>query len=126
MGFYKISHMGVALITSASSVIGAELTRLLCKHGFHVIGVTRSETDLEAPREELDTCFECQAIDLAMQESISEIEKQCWNHGHPNLLINNVGYAISKPVSEHSMYDRETLPCQRYKTNELIIAFSST
>ena len=45
-----------------------------------------------------------------MRESISEIENRVANYGHLDLLVNNAGYAISKPVSEHSIDDIETLP----------------
>ncbi|NPA05193.1 MAG: SDR family NAD(P)-dependent oxidoreductase [Crenarchaeota archaeon] len=100
----------LAVVTGASSGIGAELSRRLCRMGWRVIGAARSADKLNALREELGECFTPLTVDLADPSSLERITAAVEEHGgRLGLLVNNAGYAIAKPLHMHTPRELEDI-----------------
>lgn len=89
-----------ALVTGASSGIGAEVAKLLCSSNIAVLAVARDEKRLQQIKEELpiekQKYFTSVAGDLRKKSDIEAILDTCKNQGAIDLLINNaaVGYSL--------------------------------
>lgn len=89
-----------AVVTGASSGIGRELAKLLCKKGFRVLGVGRDVKALEGLKSEVDG-FEFIACDLSDLGCVSEISSGVAASYSPlDLLVNNAGYGSAKKLIE--------------------------
>ena len=88
-----------ALITGASSGIGAEFARLLAARGMHLILVARREERLQELAQELDTRHgtRCEILisDLSEPEQSKQLFDTVRELGHDvELLINNAGFGF--------------------------------
>lgn len=102
--------MKTAIVTGASSGIGYELTRILCKKGYRVLGIGRNINILEELKVKLKNSFDYLSVDLIKRESIDEIVKYVdINFRHVDILINNAGYGICKRLIEHDIEDIENI-----------------
>jgi short-subunit dehydrogenase len=85
-----------ALITGASSGLGAEFARILAARGCSLILVARRQQRLEALAAELrsEQCtVEVMAFDLSRPESAAELFQAATRDGRPvDILINNAGF----------------------------------
>jgi uncharacterized protein len=81
---------GVAVITGASSGIGAELARLLAARGWRCVLLARREERLRTLAEEIDAEYEvCDASDRAAVERTGALVLE--RHAQVKLLVNNAG-----------------------------------
>ena len=85
-----------ALITGASSGIGAEYARQLAERGYNLVLVARREAQLTALAEELRATNRIQAevlpADLARHEDVDRVVERIRNLPDLALLINNAGF----------------------------------
>ncbi|MDP9054783.1 MAG: SDR family NAD(P)-dependent oxidoreductase [Acidobacteriota bacterium] len=86
------SSRPVALVTGASSGIGAAYARRLASRGYDLILVARREERLRQLADSLDTTSQILAVDLATAEGLAETEcaiRQCETL---DMLVNNAGF----------------------------------
>src|SRR5262244_2583861 len=87
---------GAALITGASSGIGAELAKLCAADGYDLVLVARSMGRLEEMAAELAEAHRVQVRPLATDLSDPTAPDQIFHamSGAPDLLINNAGFGL--------------------------------
>lgn len=100
----------VAVVTGASSGIGAALTRLWCTKGLRVVAAGRRKAKLDVLREQLPA--ECQArflpvtCDVQDETSLKQLFERARTHfGAVDVLVNNAGIGYQTPLA-----DGETQP----------------
>lgn len=83
-----------ALITGASSGIGAEFARQLAKEGYHLILVARRKDRLSRLKLQLEQTYsirvKCLSYDLSKREECIHLYESCKSY-HITLVINNAG-----------------------------------
>lgn len=100
----------VAIITGASSGIGAEFSRTLISKGASVYGLARSTDKLQKIREELGDQFIPVTMDITNHDAIENwIEDEFADQNQPDILINNAGLARFKNVDELSLDEWEAM-----------------
>lgn len=82
-----------ALITGASSGIGADMARVLSEQGFDLILVARRKTRLNRLKKELKTNVEIISMDLSTTYHCMELYNQVKNEDI-DILINNAGFGL--------------------------------
>ena len=83
-------HVKVALVTGASSGIGAAAARMLAAEGYHVLAAARSMNKLEALASER---IEPLRLDLTDRDSIAAVlDHLRASHGRIDVLVSNAGY----------------------------------
>lgn len=80
----------IALITGASSGLGADFAKELSKEGYDLILVARSKEKLEKIAKELKSNVEIEAMDLSVIENVYKLYSKY--KGKVDLLINNAGF----------------------------------
>ncbi|MEM7031137.1 MAG: SDR family oxidoreductase [Chloroflexota bacterium] len=103
--FWAIVHKpGTALITGASSGIGAVFARRLAKKGYDLILVARREERLQELASELShrypTRCDVLAADLSTSEGIEQVAQTISNVDRLSLLINNAGFGTTGLFAE--------------------------
>jgi 2-deoxy-D-gluconate 3-dehydrogenase len=96
----------LALVTGSSRGIGLAIATALAESGADIIGVS---SKLEASGSELEKAvlkagkkFHAYQCDLGKRDSIySFLEKVKTDHPRIDILINNAGHILRKPVAEH-------------------------
>lgn len=100
----------VAIVTGASSGIGAEFCRKLVVQGATVYGLARRKKRLKDLQKELGDRFIPVKMDVTEYGSIENWVKKTFNHDHiPDILINNAGLGLFGPVDELPMKDWQTM-----------------
>lgn len=94
-----------ALITGASSGIGAAFARCLAQREMNVVLVARSEDKLYRFAEELTSKFKIRAeviiCDLSLENAVEQVQQATQSFGLTiDLLINNAGFATFGPFEE--------------------------
>jgi len=91
------------VVTGASSGIGLELSKLLCRESDTVVlGVARRADRLEALASEFSTCFKPLVADLSTISGVNSVVKAVSEElGRIDLLVNNAGFGLYKSVLEH-------------------------
>jgi short-subunit dehydrogenase len=93
----KAAH--VAVITGASSGIGAEIARELSRRGHELVLVARSADKLQALADELPTTAHVVPADLADREARAGLLPDLETRGlTPQILVNNAGFSTLGPV----------------------------
>lgn len=88
-----------ALVTGASSGIGAEIARELARRGRHVTLVARSVDKLEGLADELAGRAAVLPCDLADREARAALPDRVAELGRvPSVLVNNAGFSTLGPV----------------------------
>lgn len=100
-----------ALVTGASSGIGAEFARLLAARGMHLVLASRREAPMRELAEELftrhGTRTEVISVDLIDPEAINRLAGEIDRKGiEIELLVNNAGYGV---VGEIAATDRKVI-----------------
>src|SRR5246500_508156 len=88
----------IAVITGASTGMGAATARELARRGFHVLAGVRRDIDAEALRGD---GIEPHILDITVGSDVAAIAERVENdpQGLPlRALINNAGVAINAPV----------------------------
>ena len=80
----------IALITGASSGLGADFAKELSKEGYDLILVARSKEKLEKIAKELKSNVEIEVMDLSVKENVYKLYNKY--KGKVDLLINNAGF----------------------------------
>jgi len=101
----------LAVVTGASRGIGRLLVERLIKKGYQVVGIARSREALEELKARFGGSFEYVVLDLAQNGAEREVKKALEELGvdKVDLLINNAGFAIKKPLLEHGEEELQKL-----------------
>src|SRR5262245_23968157 len=96
------SNNGTALITGASSGIGATYADRLARRGFNLILVARDQARLDglASRIGLETGVSIETVraDLSVQADVQRIERRIRQDEAITLLVNNAGIGPEGPL----------------------------
>lgn len=99
-----------AIITGASSGIGAEFSRTLINKGATVYGLARSTEKLKTIREKLGSQFIPVTMDITDHSAIENwIGETFSDQNQPDILINNAGLGRFGDVDELSLDDWESM-----------------
>jgi len=99
-----VSSLKRAVVTGSSRGIGKAIAEKLCREGFRVVGIGRDVDALRAVENKLGDCFKGLVYDLSDQSSWRKlVEEVVEILGGVDLLINNAGFGIYKPVLDHSL-----------------------
>jgi len=94
----------VALVTGASSGIGAAFAERLARDGYDLIIVARRRERLEALAERLraeqGVAVDSLAADLSRSGELAAVEQRIIDEGALALLVNNAGFAAYMPFQE--------------------------
>ena len=89
----------VAVITGASSGIGADIARELSRRGHELVLVARSVEKLQALADELDTVAHVVQADLSERTVRAGLPGELESRGlTPQVLVNNAGFSTLGPV----------------------------
>jgi uncharacterized protein len=93
-----------ALVTGASSGIGAAFAERLARDGYDLVLVARRVDRLKALAERLQAsyrcCVEVLAADLSQPADLRRVEEKVAGDATLDLLVNNAGFANATPFSE--------------------------
>lgn len=94
--FKNWENKGIALITGASSGIGATFAKYLAQLNFNLILVARRKERMDALskelREENSISIEILPADLSTEDGIVKVEKRINELNNLDILINNAGF----------------------------------
>jgi short-subunit dehydrogenase len=82
----------LAVITGASSGIGAEFARQLARRGYDLLLVARREDRLKALASELVASSEVMAADLSVESECARVAERIRHAPNLSLLVNNAGF----------------------------------
>lgn len=98
----KHTKHSVALITGASSGIGATYAKRLAQRGFNLLLVARTQAHLEALatqlRAEYRVDVEVLRADLTVAADVKQIAQRLSDNPEISLLVNNAGVAVLAPL----------------------------
>lgn len=102
--------MPTALITGASSGLGAEFARQLAARGADLVLVARGAEALEELAAELRDSYgiatEVLAADLSIEADVDRVAARVSDAGHPiDLLINNAGFGLPLHFADNDIAD---------------------
>ena len=87
-----------AIVTGASSGIGAQVARRLVGRGYHLVLIARRKQRLEALAEQIDAPCTVHAVDLADGDALEQATQRILaEHNHIDVLVNNAGYGRYRP-----------------------------
>lgn len=101
----------IAVVTGASSGIGAATARRLATEGFHVVAAARRADRLAELVEQIGPAATAVACDVTSDRSVAELAAEVAALGGPvTLLVNNAGGAIGlDPVATGSVADWQAM-----------------
>ncbi|MEG0344092.1 MAG: SDR family oxidoreductase [Acinetobacter sp.] len=102
-----------ALVTGASSGIGAVYADRLAKRGYDLILVARDQNRLKQIAQKIQQQYgvqvEVMAVDLSKNEDVISIENRLKSDPQINLLVNNAGISVSGQFLEQDLEQIEKL-----------------
>jgi uncharacterized protein len=106
-------HQGTALVTGASSGIGALYADRLASAGYDLILVARRADNLHAVARELTDrtgrYVETLAVDLLDPAGLAQVEKTLRTDASITLLVNNAGIGATAPLLQSDIGDMERM-----------------
>ena len=100
----------IAIVTGASSGIGAEFSKMLVENGSEVYGLARSVDKLNKLQKSLGDNFHPVKMDITDADSLEEWVNDTFDLNHiPDILINNAGVMYSANVDDLSMNEWHTM-----------------
>ncbi len=100
----RVPQPGTALVTGASSGIGAAYARRLAVEGYNLILVARREERLQALADKLNKQHhvetEALVADLANPEDVARVEQRMAACDTLSILVNNAGFGTAGPFAE--------------------------
>lgn len=107
------STRGTALVTGASSGIGAIYADRLARRGFDLILVARSQVQLDGVAREISGAtgrsIQVVAADLTKHDDVRRIETLLRSDGEITVLVNNAGVGAVAPLLQANVDDMETM-----------------
>ena len=107
------THKGTALITGASTGLGAVYADRLAKRGYDLILVARDKTKLQHVADSIRTEYgkqvEIVPADLTRKEDLSRIETRLREDASISLLVNNAGLGATSKLVDSNLDDIENL-----------------
>lgn len=107
------SKNGTALITGASTGIGAIYANRFAKRGYDLILVARDQAKLESVADnikaEYNVNIEVLPADLTLKSDLSRVEARLRSDSSITLLINNAGLGATTPLMDSNLDDIETM-----------------
>lgn len=103
-----------ALVTGASSGIGADIARALAARGYNLVLVARREEKLRALQKEIEQAYSVSAqvipLDLTLPNAAEILFQKTEGQGiEVEILVNNAGYALFGEYSEMAWEREENL-----------------
>lgn len=100
----------VAIVTGASSGIGAEFCKMLIENGTEVYGLARRADKLNKLQKTLGDNFHPVKMDITNPDDLEEWVDDTFDLNHlPDILINNAGVMYSANVDDLSMDEWHTM-----------------
>ncbi|MEW8028283.1 MAG: SDR family oxidoreductase [Candidatus Thiodiazotropha sp.] len=101
-------HPPTVLITGGSKGIGFELAKQFAMHGYDIVLVARSETDLKHAAGRLENEYGCRVdtypLDLTVDGSSTLLHRQVSERGiQVDVLVNNAGIGDVGPLAESDL-----------------------
>lgn len=107
------AKLGTALITGASTGIGAIYADRLAKRGYDLILVARDLAKLNSVADKIKTAHhvnvEVLTADLTKKSELVNIEKRLRADNSITLLLNNAGLGATAPLAQSNLDDLETM-----------------
>jgi uncharacterized protein len=104
---------GTALVTGASTGIGAVYAHRLARRGYDLVLVARDQTRLEALasrlRAETGRTVDVLAADLAVPAKLASVQQRIENDPSLTLLVNNAGISLNGGLLENGPAELERL-----------------
>ncbi|MBX2985998.1 MAG: SDR family oxidoreductase [Bacteroidia bacterium] len=96
----------IAVVTGASTGLGAALATALVQKGAHVFGLARNTQALTKLKDKLGENFIAIPMDITQQENIATWANSTFSKNKlPDILINNAGIGFFKKIDETSSAD---------------------
>ncbi|SCT98150.1 short chain dehydrogenase [Staphylococcus xylosus] len=95
----------VAIVTGASSGIGASIAETLSQHGVKVVLTGRNETRLsdvaKQLRENSQSEIDTHIVDVTQKDEVAKLVKETENKfGHVDILVNSAGLMLSSAITD--------------------------
>ncbi len=107
------THLGTALVTGASTGIGARYAQRLAERGYDIILVARNRERMNELASRLTTetgrHFEVVEADLSSPSDLRKVEEILQKDSSINMLVNNAGAGAIKPLLDSDVDDMEKL-----------------
>jgi NAD(P)-dependent dehydrogenase (short-subunit alcohol dehydrogenase family) len=107
-----MDRVKTVIVTGASSGLGFAIARAYLARGYNVVGNARSLERLQAAANQLGNPENLLLVpgDIALPETATRLFEQAEeNFGQVDILINNAGIFMSKPVAEYSEEDVDAM-----------------
>ncbi|CAI1499824.1 SDR family NAD(P)-dependent oxidoreductase [Serratia quinivorans] len=107
-----MDRVKTVIVTGASSGLGFAIARAYLARGYNVVGNARSLERLQAAANQLGNPANLLLVpgDIALPETATRLFDQAEeNFGQVDILINNAGIFMSKPVAEYSEEDVDAM-----------------
>lgn len=109
----QLNHHGTALITGASSGIGATYADRLARRGYNLILVARDRHRLNAManrlRDETGVQIEVLPADLTVKADLARVEQRLHSDTAISMLVNNAGISTGGPLVNGDLDQIETM-----------------
>lgn len=99
----------IAIVTGASSGLGAAISTKLVENGVQVYGLARNVEKLQELKANLGSMFISVAIDITNREAIKDWLSNAFLDRTPHILINNAGVGIFGKIDEMNNEDWDAM-----------------
>ena len=107
------NHLGTALITGASTGIGATYADRLARRGYDLVLVARNRERLDALARritnETQRSVEVLTADLSNRADLERVEKKLRSDASITLLVNNAGIAALTPLADSDVAQMQSM-----------------